>query len=171
MKQRLKRWFTLVEMLVVIVIIGILLIIGMGLSRNSLEKLKVKSVSEEFAGVFDTIFLQVNASNYQNQQTYTGIELVLSGWASELTYQYLGESQEIHNQSWVFVWKFIITGLTGDSNALDTAKVVYQPFSPACRINEGNIASLSFSVRTKGRQNACFRLDNTYCRLQSVACE
>ena len=51
-------------MLIVVVVIGILTAVGMGLSWSSLEKLKVKAVNEEFAGFFDALFLQVNASNY-----------------------------------------------------------------------------------------------------------
>lgn len=65
----------------------------------------------------------------------------------------------------------MITGLTGDNNSLDIAKVTYQPFSPACQINDGTIKSLSFSVRPKGRGEACFQLENNYCKLQSVPCE
>lgn len=94
MKQRLKRGFTLIEMLIIIVIIGVLLVIGMGLSRNSLEKLKVKSVSEEFAGFFDTIFLQVNASNYQNGLAYSGIELILLKGKNQIEYTYQLENSE-----------------------------------------------------------------------------
>lgn len=71
MKFQANRGFTLIEMLVVIVVVGILLAIGMGLSRNNLEKMKAKVVTEELAGFFDGIFLQVNASNYQNTQQYT----------------------------------------------------------------------------------------------------
>ena len=84
MKIKLKKAFTLIEILIVVVIIGVLLAIGMGLSRSSLEKLKVKSVSEEFAGFFDTIFLQVNASNYQNRLAYTRIELSLQTGANQI---------------------------------------------------------------------------------------
>ncbi len=94
MKQRLKRGFTLIEILIIIVIIGILLTLGMGLSRNSLEKLKVKSVSEEFAGFFDTIFLQVNASNYQNGLAYSGIELTLLKGKNQIEYTYQLENSE-----------------------------------------------------------------------------
>lgn len=84
MKKRIKRGFTLFETLILIVIIGILLTIGAGLSRHNLEKLKVKSVSEEFIGFFDTIFLQVNASNYQNRVAYTGIEFTLQTRSNQI---------------------------------------------------------------------------------------
>lgn len=84
MKKRIKRGFTLFETLILIVIIGILLTIGAGLSRHNLEKLKVKSVSEEFIGFFDTIFLQVNASNYQNGVAYTEIEFTLQTRSNQI---------------------------------------------------------------------------------------
>lgn len=77
MRLQLKKAFSLLEILVVIVIIGILLTIGMGLNWNNLEKLKVKAVQEEITTFFDKIFLQVNASNYQNGLAYTEIELIL----------------------------------------------------------------------------------------------
>lgn len=77
MKLQLKKAFSLLEILVIIVIIGILLTIGMGLNWNNLEKLKVKAVQEEITTFFDKIFLQVNAYNYQNGLAYTEIELTL----------------------------------------------------------------------------------------------
>ena len=165
-----KNGFTLVEMLVVIVIIWILMLIGLGLNWSSLEQIKAKSAREELTTFFDAIFLQINVSNYEHQKVYTGIELTLSGGDSKLSYHYLGDSPEVQSQSGDLVGNFIITGLTGDTLTLDSAKIRYQPFSPSCEINEGNISSLSFSVRPKGKQDACFKLESQYCKLQSVAC-
>lgn len=71
MKNQLKRGFTLIELLVVIVIIGLLMVIGLGLNWNSLEQIKAKSTTESFAGFFDSVFLQINSSNYQGQNAYT----------------------------------------------------------------------------------------------------
>ena len=170
MKKNSKRGFTLVEMLVVIVIIGILMVIGLGLNWSSLDQIKAKSAREELTAFFDAIFLQINISNYQNQKVYTGIELTLSGGDSKFSYSYLGESSEIQNQSGDLFGNFIITGLTGDSSSLDLVKVRYRPFSPTCEINEGNVSSLSFSIRQSGKQDVCFKLESQYCKLQQVTC-
>lgn len=171
MKQTLKKGFTLLEMLIVTVIIGILLTMGMGLSRSSLEKLKVKSVSEEFAGFFDTIFLQVNASNYQNGLAYTGIELSLQTGANQIWYTYQLENSEF--LTWVFAWNFEITGLSGDQATLEKAMVKYKPFTPACELlaGEKSFDQLSFSVRPRGREEACFKLEKAYCKLQALPCK
>ncbi len=171
MKQRLKRGFTLIEILIIIVIIGILLTLGMGLSRNSLEKLKVKSVSEEFAGFFDTIFLQVNASNYQNGLAYSGIELTLLKGKNQIEYTYQLENSEF--LTWTFVGKFEITELSGDQATLEELKIKYQPFTPACELlgGETHFEQLDFSVRPRGREEACFRLEKAYCKLQALPCK
>lgn len=171
MKNQLKRGFTLIELLVVIVIIGLLMVIGLGLNWNSLEQIKAKSTTESFAGFFDSVFLQVNSSNYQGQTAYTWIQISLSGGASELSYHYLGEGSEIQNQSWTFAGDFEITHLTGGANSISTATVVYQPFSLHCQINDGKDSTLLFSVRPKGRVEACFRLESSYCKLQSMVCQ
>ncbi len=98
MKQRLKRGFTLIEILIIIVIIGILLTLGMGLSRNSLEKLKVKSVSEEFAGFF--------WYDFSSSQCFK-----LSKWAC-LFWNWINPSER-KKSDWIHLsaWKFRIFNL------------------------------------------------------------
>ena len=94
----------------------------------------------------------------------------LSYRSKKESYSYLGESSEIQNQSGDLFGNFIITGLTGDSSSLDLVKVRYRPFSPTCEINEGNVSSLSFSIRQRGKQDVCFKLESQYCKLQQVTC-
>ncbi|MBR6907515.1 hypothetical protein IKN40_03295 [bacterium] len=53
-------------MLIVILIIGIMLAIGFSLNWNSIDQLRAKSSIEEISSFFDTKFLQIQASNYEN---------------------------------------------------------------------------------------------------------
>jgi hypothetical protein len=39
--------------------------IGLGVNRGSIEKMKAKTATEQVTTIFDTVFLQVQASNYQ----------------------------------------------------------------------------------------------------------
>lgn len=171
MKRYSKRAFSLMEIIVIVVIISILLAIGIGLNRDSLERLKIKAVNEEFSGFFDTIFLQVNASNYQNGLAYTGIELSLQTGANQIWYTYQLENSEF--LTWVFAWTFEITGLSGDQATLEKATVKYKPFTPACELlaGEKSFDQLSFSVRPRGREEACFKLEKAYCKLQALPCK
>lgn len=173
MLHSFKKAFTLLEMLVVIVIVGILLAIGLGLSRENLEKLKAKAVSEEITGLFDMVFLQVNATNYQEKLNYTGIQLTLSKAANQIPYVYLGESDELTSQSGTLAGKFLITKLQIDEEEVEELKVLYQPFSPTCSLlstdKEGKTAF--FAVQPQGRKEACFQLNADYCRIQAVECE
>ena len=171
MRLQLKKAFSLLEILVVIVIIGILLTIGMGLNWNNLEKLKVKAVQEEITTFFDKIFLQVNASNYQNGLAYTEIELILQTGENQIWYTYQLENSDF--LTWSFVGDFELMELMAEAETLQKAKVKYKPFTPACELLawEKFIDQLIFSVYPRGRKKACFKLEKKYCKLQSVPCK
>ena len=173
MFKSFKKAFTLLEMLIVIVIVAILLTIGLGLSRENLEKLKAKAVSEEITGLFDSIFLQVNASNYQQNLSYTGIQLTLSMGVNQIPYAYLGESEALSNQSGTLAGKFLITNIQTDHEEVEELKILYQPFSPTCSLLSPNkeVKTALFSVQAPGRREACFQLNADYCRIQAVDCE
>lgn len=171
MKTSFWKGFTLIEMLIVVVVIGILTAVGMGLSWSSLEKLKVKAVNEEFAGFFDTLFLQVNASNYYQWKPFSGITLKLSVWENQIPYAYwLREWDEL---SWTFAGKFEIAALSGDGEQLSSVEMLYLPFSPECSIShEGKAFShLTFSIRSRGTSQACFEIAQEYCKLKMITCQ
>lgn len=92
----IKKGFTLVEMLIVVVIVGILMLIWLWLNRNQLAQLKAATVVEEVHTSFDEIFLQIlNSSSYQAKdpnnpdwpwiaKPYSSLELVITPKASDL---------------------------------------------------------------------------------------
>lgn len=92
----MKKGFTLVEMLIVVVIVGILMLIWLWLNRNQLAQLKAATVVEEVHTSFDEIFLQIlNSSSHQAKdpnnpdwpwiaKPYSTLELVITPKASDL---------------------------------------------------------------------------------------
>ena len=86
----MKKGFTLVEMLIVVVIVGILMLIWLWLNRNQLAQLKAAAVVEEVHTSFDEIFLQIlNSSSHQAKdpnnpdwpwitKPYSALELVIT---------------------------------------------------------------------------------------------
>lgn len=92
----MKKGFTLVEMLIVVVIVGILMLIWLWLNRNQLAQLKAATTVEEVHTSFDEIFLQIlNSSSHQAKdpnnpdwpwiaKPYSALELVITPKASDL---------------------------------------------------------------------------------------
>ena len=92
----MKKGFTLVEMLIVVVIVGILMLIWLWLNRNQLAQLKAATVVEEVHTSFDEIFLQIlNSSSHQAKdpnnpdwpwiaKPYSTLELVITPKTSDL---------------------------------------------------------------------------------------
>ena len=92
----MKKGFTLVEMLIVVVIVGILMLIWLWLNRNQLAQLKAAMVVEEVQTSFDEIFLQIlNSSSHQAKdpnnpdwpwiaKPYSALELVITPKTSDL---------------------------------------------------------------------------------------
>ena len=171
-----KKWFTLIEMLIVILIIWILLAIGFSLNRNSIDQLRAKSSAEEISSFFDTTFLQTQASNYENWKAYSGIELIISWGASEIAYTYQlvntsdEEPQEDIKRSFRWGW-FTILWITWDETALDSVTIHYTPFNPSCTFNWGTeINRIFLAAKSLGLRTACFEIDRNYCKLRTIRC-
>ena len=174
-----KKGFTLIELMIVIVIIGFLIGTWMRLNWWSLEKLRAKSAAEEVSSFFDTTFLQIQASNYENWKAYTGIDLTLNKGTNFVPYEYHlnneNHSIEEENITWEFGWDFTITDITWDNTSLESVKIKYIPFHPNCNFETTpswtDINKVYFSVKPKGLKKACFEIDYNYCKLKTITCE
>ena len=169
MKRR--KWFTLIEMLIVILIIGIMLAIGFSLNWNSVDQLRAKSSIEEISSFFDTKFLQIQASNYENWVAYTGIDITLSWWATSIGYVYHMSWWDV---SWTFYWEtFTIMDISWDNQVLGNVTIQYTPFNPGCKFigwNWPEINKVYFTAKPRALKQACFELDKEYCKLKAIRC-
>ncbi|MDO4714356.1 MAG: prepilin-type N-terminal cleavage/methylation domain-containing protein [bacterium] len=78
-----KKAFTLIELMIVMVIIGILILIGMGLNRSQLKSLKASTAVEAFQARFDTLFLQIITSNHHRASPYHQLKIQLTTASEE----------------------------------------------------------------------------------------
>ena len=174
MKKR--KWFTLIEILIVIIIIWIMLAIGFSLNWNSVDQLRAKSSIEEISSFFDTKFLQTQASNYENWVAYTWIDITLSLNATSIPYVY---HLSWNNSEGNFYWEnFTITSISWATEVdwgktLETVTIQYVPFSPGCEFIWGDgteMTKIYFSAKPRGLKEACFELDKNYCKLKAIRC-
>ena len=169
MKKR--KWFTLIEMLIVILIIGIMLAIGFSLNWNSIDQLRAKSSVEELSSFFDTKFLQIQASNYENWVAYSGIDITLSWWATSIGYTYHLSWWDVNGN---FYWEtFTIMEISWDNQILGNVMIKYIPFNPGCTFvgwDGTEIHKVHFSAKPRGLKKACFELDKNYCKLRAIRC-
>ena len=158
-------------MLIVILIIGIMLGIGFLLNWNSVDQLRTKSSVEELSSFFDTKFLQIQASNYENWVAYSGIDITLSWWATSIDYVYHLSWWDV---SWKFYWEtFTIMEISWGNQVLNNVTIQYIPFNPGCKFiwwDGTEINKLYFSAKPRGLKNACFEIDKNYCKLRAIRC-
>ena len=83
-----KKAFTLVEIVIVLIIIGILMAIVMGLNRSSIDLLQNKTTNEKVISFFDNIFTQVNSSQYIAEEKYDRIEILVKSGANTIMANY-----------------------------------------------------------------------------------
>lgn len=192
-----KKGFTLIEMVIVVVIIGILMLVGLGLNRDQLKTLKSKTLIENLQGDWDQAFMHLlNSSSIDNQKfAFMQIKLNKTENTMELSYFKAwdgdSENEEEKNeksdansrdpsgleQFWTLSlasqtqWTF--SQLKVANQEMEDLMLLYQPFSPRCQVQNStqNEASqtVSFILENAGKQH-CFQLQSDYCRLKAVSC-
>lgn len=165
-----KQGFTLMEMLIVLVIIGILMAATMKFWSNRIVDLKAQSIKEAFVGYYNDIYSQNMTSSFRDGQKYQKLSLVMGGSATWV-YYLLDTSSQIHNQ----LSDFQIKNLHFQtwSTSFPTAKLLFVPYHFWCEIlngpETGNILHFTLFVPDNGKQY-CFEIASETCKLIEQRC-
>ena len=182
MKIKRKSWFTLIEIIIVVIIIGVLMLMWLGFNQSQLKSLKSNTTVEQVKSDFDTFFLQViNSSSYQGNP-YNEATLTLTKWENEpIKYAFsqssldFSKTEEQSQTSSFFSHQngnYQITKFNLDWSEKDELTLIYKPYQLGCSLQgqEGN-HQVSFSLLPKWGNEICFSMQTAYCRIEPVACK
>lgn len=127
----MKKAFTLIEMLVVIVILGILLGMTMKFGGDRIDDLKAQTHKEDFVQRYSSLYAQNLASSYYQSERYHTLRFT---FASGVSYLY---------DSGVILYLVsdasqYITGLRMNGAPIAQVNLYLTPYRLGCQLGEGS---------------------------------
>jgi len=171
--KKIKRWFTLIEIIIVISIITILLWITMSFSTQRIQKLRYQSAKSQFLSTYEQLHSYVLTTNYWNQKRFDYATIVFSSGSNNIQSKYVPIKQTfVHKiEDEIILWKLKL-------NWEDTDKIIVkiEPYTIWCKFDSEQEKSaewiISFILSTKfNNQKYCFDISSDNCILKPTSCE
>lgn len=74
----MKKAFTLIEIVIVLLIISILLVATIGLGSNRITDIKAQSIKEQFIGYYNELYSQNMTSRFRDHIQYQRLHVIVS---------------------------------------------------------------------------------------------
>ena len=171
MKKLGVQWFTLIETVIVVIIVGILLVMTVGIGAVYLKNVQYRYEKEELIGMVDKLIASVRTSNYWWAAPYEYIAMELTTWG---------------------IQAYVDTGIVPiETLSLDQSSLVISSGSTTIRLFPYNIACAEWTNYSEVNEviyvedpivisfsqvwlytdlETCYELDLRLCKLLQVAC-
>ena len=178
-----KKWFTLIEMLIVIVIIGILLTLSMRISWDRIQILKTKSVWEQVVYNYNNLYAKNLLTNYYEWDMYENMVIRFVEWDTKLYYYYKTDStadKDYRLPEIVQWWKYEVDKIYFDwTKNMNASYVVFEPYKIWCKlldqdpkVSDGKTyATLNIDLLVNWNNKYCFKISKDLCKLEVVDCK
>lgn len=166
-----KNWFTLIEMIIVIVIIAIILWFTMKFSWDRIWLMNNKNVQEEFIWVYDNLFSTAMNTNYIAEWSYDSLVVELDKNYDWIKYNYYNGGEVLHSGDNNVLWKMKIESLMLNNSEKDNLLINFRPYALWATFGSGQtgMANIKISVNNK-KQDFCFQISSKLWRLESIEC-
>lgn len=165
----MKKGFTLIEMMIVLVVIGILMAATMRFGSGRIVDLKAQSIKEEFVGWYNDLYSQNMTSSFRDGKKYQWLTVTFE---SGVWYQV---------DQGPFVVDLKLAGLTFRQFVLDDQEVgsialQFTPYILGCMLTSpvqwttGQVFSFQAYVPENGKQY-CFEIKSETCKLIEQRCK
>jgi len=168
-----KRWFTLIEILVVIVIMSILLALSLGISSGRVQILKEKYAQEQFVSTYNTLFSRNFLTNYYDGKIYDNLVINMTETKSGFYYSYNDTTNtSIHSGKTEIEWNLIVNDLSWFSSNLTSVDIIFKPYEFWCVLSGWNTTwnTLDITLRIDNKKDYCYTVDANLCRLEKIEC-
>ncbi len=162
----IKSGFTLIEMIIVLMIIGILMTATMRFWSGRIVDLKAQSLKEQFIGYYNDIYSQNMTSSFRDEKKYQHLTITFN---SGMRYQvdqgpFIVESQ---------LSPIVFRGFILDNQQARSAQVTFTPYKLWCSLafdwHTGDFLVFQAYVPENGKQY-CFEIKSETCKLVETKC-
>jgi len=154
----IKKWFTLIEIVIVIVIIWIILLITLSLWRDYVNTMSVKTDKQTFISAYNETMAIARTSNYFDWVEYSDITLTLwTTWLTSVTNNWNDIAEHTLEKSTLSIdWWW--------------ASITIEPYSIWCTISVGTWVDFTL-ISTINVDEYCYSISESTCKLIQVACD
>ncbi len=163
----MKKAFTLVEMAIVLLVIGVLMAATMKFWSNRIVDLKAQSIKENFVGRYNDIYSQNIVSSFRNGKQYKKLTLVLAQQPLYIVDDLTFTDKQLTD--------FQLQDISLDSaSSVDFTNLIFTPYKLGCEMTDGrttwDIVRFTFFVPENGKQY-CFEIKSETCKLIEQHCK
>ena len=171
-----KRAFTLLEIIIVIIIIGILMAATMRFGGGRVSFLNNKNVKEQFVSNYDQLYSDNMLSSYHLGEIYTTLNIDFVSWSSWFDYTYIKhDGSEISTDfSMIEAGSYFIKKIEVWGHERDELNIEFIPYVLGCVINDETDETnetANIEVIANSDKSYCFEIDSNNCRLDRISCE
>jgi prepilin-type N-terminal cleavage/methylation domain-containing protein len=166
--------FTLMEMIIVLVIMGIITLMIIGLTGTQLQKLQRKTVKDSLLTEYQNRYSKNLTSSVFAGKRYGQMIITFTQGSNEMKFAYLTENTPIFTDTFLgdFQVASIITNpnTLGNAQLTDTIDLKLQPYEIPCIIGEG-LDEVVLIITMKQQKKYAFSISNKSCRMREVKCD
>ena len=167
-----KSAFTLIEMIIVLIIIGILLMATIYMSWEQIQKVKNKTVKESILSEMQSRYSKNLWSSSFSWMIYNNMEVRFAKDDDKIDFIYSGSDEITNTFKDKFEIKYIAVNYSGSTSITrENIKLKYSPYNITCKIwnDEENYFNVAFVVRVNNNKNYCFEINQRNCRLLEMS--
>lgn len=163
----MKKAFTLVEMAIVLLVIGVLMAATMKFWSNRIVDLKAQSIKENFVGRYNDIYSQNIVSSFRNGTQYKTLTLVLAPQPLYIVDDLTFTDKQLTD--------FQLQDISlDDTSSVEFTNLIFTPYELGCTITDGrttwDLVRFTFFVPENGKQY-CFEIKAETCKLIEQHCK
>lgn len=166
--KHISRWFTLLEILLVLVIIGILLTVTLKFWGNRMQELDVLTLKQQTFDAMESLYRPRLTSNYYQGTTYDQLVLTFTSWTT-LSSEYLLHDTVLWTDTVVFPSWVSVDTLSLWGKEEETVRVSFVPYTIDCTANDTVWSDFHFRLQVKNITH-CYTFSSA-CSLVEEKCE